>query len=71
MIIEHDALVRHPLAEYLRDCGYRVLEAVNYKEARALLDQASLDVEVVLADIQAPDHEGFLFPRGCGTYTLM
>jgi DNA-binding NtrC family response regulator len=61
LIIEHDTLVRHPLAEYLRDCGYRVLEAVNYGEARALLDDASLRIDVVLADIRAPEQEGFLF----------
>jgi len=54
LIIEQDTLVRHPLAEYLRDCGYRVLEAVNYGEARALLDKASLRIDVVLADIQGP-----------------
>jgi len=61
LIIEQDTVVRHPLAEYLRDCGYRVLEAVNYGEARALLDKASLRIDVVLADIQAPEQEGFLF----------
>ena len=61
LIIEHDTLVRHPLAEYLRECGYRVLEAVNYVEARALLDKASRRIDVVLADIQMPDQEGFTF----------
>lgn len=61
LIVEHDTLVRHPLAEYLRDCGYRVLEAVNYREARALLDEASQGVDVVLANIQTPDQEGFKF----------
>ena len=61
LIIEQDTLVRHPLADYLRDCGYRVLEAVNYGEARALLDKTSLRIDVVLADIQTPDQEGFTF----------
>ena len=62
LIIEQDTLVRHPLADYLRDCGYRVLEVVNYGEARALLDKTSLRIDVVLADIQGPDEqEGFLF----------
>jgi len=37
------------------------LEAANYGEARALLDDASLRIDVVLADIQAPEQEAFLF----------
>lgn len=61
LIIEHDTLVRHPVAEYLRDCGYRVLEAANYIEARALLDKSPRHIDVVLADIQTPDQEGFIF----------
>jgi CheY-like chemotaxis protein len=61
LVIEHDTLVRYPLAEYLRECGYRVLEAVNYTEARALLDKASHRIDVVLADIQTPDQDGFMF----------
>jgi len=35
LVLEKDILVRQPLAKYLRDCGYRVLEAVDDDEARA------------------------------------
>lgn len=34
LVVEHDVLVRHPLAKYLRECGYRVVEAITYDEAR-------------------------------------
>jgi len=61
LIVEHDTLVRHPLAEYLRDCGYRVVETVSYAEARTLFDKASDHIDVVLANIQTPDQEGFTF----------
>ena len=37
LLVECDIVVRSPLAEYLRECGYRVLEAVNTIEARELL----------------------------------
>ena len=33
LVIDGDALVRIPICQYLRDCGYRVLEAANADEA--------------------------------------
>jgi len=51
--------VRNPLAEYLRDCGYRVLEAVNAGEARKLLGAAD-DISIVLADGDVPEAGGFI-----------
>jgi hypothetical protein len=40
-------LIRLPLAEYLRDCGYRVCEASNVAEAKAILD-TDTPVDVVI-----------------------
>jgi DNA-binding NtrC family response regulator len=57
--VERDVIVRSPLAEYLRDCGYRVLEAVNAAEARALLGAAD-DITLVLADGDVPEAGGFV-----------
>jgi len=54
LIVESDVLVRTPVADYLRECGYTVLEATNSKEAIALL-QASADIRVVMVDVGAPD----------------
>jgi DNA-binding NtrC family response regulator len=59
LLVECDIIVRNPLAEYLRDCGYRVLEAVNAAEARKLLDAAG-DISLVLADGDAPEGGGFV-----------
>jgi len=50
LIVEADLLVRHPLAEYLRECGYQVLEASDGAEASVLLAQAELPVDIVLAE---------------------
>jgi DNA-binding response OmpR family regulator len=50
LLVEADILVRHPLAEYLRECGYRVLEVNNAAEARALLEREPSAVDVVLAE---------------------
>ena len=57
LIVEGDILVRNPLAEYLRECGYQVLEATNADEARQLV--GSKPVDVLLANADAPPDGGF------------
>lgn len=59
LIGDADILVRHPLAEYLRECGYRVVQASNADEARTLLTQCrrGFVIDVVLVDVNAPGGE--------------
>ena len=59
LIVEADILVRHPLAEYLRECGYRVVQAASTDEARALFTRSRRRraIDVVLADVNAPGAE--------------
>ncbi len=61
MIVEADILARHPLAEYLRECGYKVIEAANADEARQLLgaEVAAIAVDIVLADAESPGKGAF------------
>ena len=59
LIVEADILVRNPLAEYLRQCGYRVLEAVDAAEARQVLSGGTARVDIVLADANGADGSGF------------
>jgi CheY-like chemotaxis protein len=33
LVVEDDVLIRMPIAQYLRDCSYRVVEAVSADEA--------------------------------------
>jgi DNA-binding NtrC family response regulator len=47
------------LAEYLRECGYRVLEAVNAAEARLLLGSVE-DISLVFAEGDPPDDGGMV-----------
>ena len=54
LIVEPNVLVRSAVAEYLRECGYTVLEATHSKEAITLL-QSSSDIRVVLVDVGSPD----------------
>ncbi len=53
LLVEGDILLRHPLAEYLRECGFLVHEAANGEEAKAALASGHLNVGIVLADMTA------------------
>ena len=45
--------MRMPISQYLRDCGYKVIEAVNAGKAMSLLHQET-PVDVVFSDIEMP-----------------
>jgi CheY-like chemotaxis protein len=53
LVVESDVLVRRPIAEYLRACGYRVIEAGNTDEALLMLNSGEILIDVVLADAQS------------------
>jgi CheY-like chemotaxis protein len=54
LVVEDDVLVRMPIAQYLRDCGYKVVEAVSADEAIAVLTHRETVVDVVFSDIEMP-----------------
>jgi CheY-like chemotaxis protein len=43
-----------PIADYLRDCGYRVIEAVSADEAMTVLMHKETQVDIVFSDIEMP-----------------
>jgi DNA-binding response OmpR family regulator len=51
MVVEPDVLVRMVIADYLRDCGYRVIEAVAAKDVWTVIDSGT-HIEVVMADVK-------------------
>jgi DNA-binding NtrC family response regulator len=61
MLIEADVSIRTPLAEYLRDCGFRVAEVFNVTEARAILADAPVSIDTILMDADMPEENGFVF----------
>ncbi len=63
LIVDADILVRTPLAEYLRECGYTVMEAVDSIEAQALLTDKPSAVDLVLADVGGEDRSGFALAK--------
>jgi CheY-like chemotaxis protein len=52
LVTDDDALIRLCLAEYLRDCGYRVLEASSADEAIAILNKPDIQIDVVLSAVE-------------------
>lgn len=60
LIVEADILIRHPLAAYLRDCGYVVVEAADAYEARKVLSQRDVAIDIVLADANPSGDSGFV-----------
>jgi DNA-binding response OmpR family regulator len=59
MVVESEVLVRMVVAEYLRDCGYNVIEAMAAKDVWSVLDSGQ-HLDVVMADVKlSGDVEGF------------
>ena len=56
-------LIRAPMAEYLRDGGYRVFEAADTAEAKAMLN-ADTPVDLVFTDVNMPGAENGLILAG-------
>ena len=50
LVVEKEVVLRCGIAEYLRDCGYRVIEAANADEALAVLQHRDMRVEVLFTD---------------------
>lgn len=53
LVIDGDIVSRHAIAEYLRHCGYAVVEAANTDEAMTALAETALGVDVILCDVEA------------------
>lgn len=51
LLVEGDIAVRHPLAEYLRSCGFTVYEATTGDEARQYLTSPDVSIDFILADM--------------------
>jgi len=53
LIVEPDVIVRTATAAYLRECGYKVVEASGAEEATRLLE-TDLTVNIVFTEIELP-----------------
>ncbi|WBH17452.1 response regulator [Sphingomonas radiodurans] len=53
LIVDGDVITRHAIADYLRHCGYAVVEAASTDEAMKALPEPSLGIDVILCDVAA------------------
>jgi len=53
LVVDADVLSRHAISEYLRHCGYGVVEAANTDEAIIAVQDRSLAIDVIVCDIAA------------------
>ena len=63
LVVEDEVLIRMEVAEYLRDCGFHVLEAASADAAIAILT-AGPPIDLVFSDVQmAGSMDGFGLAR--------
>jgi CheY-like chemotaxis protein len=53
LIVDADIVSRHVIADYLRHCGYSVIEAANTDEVYQALQEPTLSIDVILCDVSA------------------
>jgi DNA-binding NtrC family response regulator len=57
LVASSDALQRSIIAKYLRECGYSVIEATGFDDAKIAIGH--YEVDVVVSDTQMQDGTGF------------
>jgi CheY-like chemotaxis protein len=54
LVVEGEVLTRYFASDYLRECGYKVIEASSADEALMVLQEGPLGVDVLLSAVQIP-----------------
>lgn len=63
LLVEDEILIRMTVADYLRDCGYHVIEASNAHEALSVL-RSDVAIDIVFTDVHMPGTmDGFALAR--------
>ena len=55
LVVDDEVIARTVIADYLRECGYRVVEAGNPDDAMTILD-SDLRIDIVFTDLELPGH---------------
>jgi len=64
LVVEDEVLIRMVISEYLRECGYRVIEAAHADEAISILKEPDVDVDIVFSDVEmVGSMDGFALGR--------
>jgi CheY-like chemotaxis protein len=64
LVVEDEVLIRLVIAEYLRECGYRVHEAASAEEALVVLQSSDVSIDLVFSDVvMTGQMDGFALAR--------
>lgn len=63
LVVEDEVRIRLTVADHLRDCGFRVLQAANGDEARRIIEGGET-IDLIFSDVQMPGTlDGFSLAR--------
>src|ERR1700722_15272518 len=51
LLLDKDVVARTAIASYLRECGYKVIEASTEPDAKKMLETGKYDVDIVICAI--------------------
>lgn len=54
LVVEDEVLIRLAIADYLRECGFKVYEAGTAADAVAIIESGQASIDVVFTDIRLP-----------------
>ena len=54
LVVEDDILIFFQICDYLRECGFKVIEVANAHEAILILSEPELKVDLVLSNVKMP-----------------
>ena len=64
LVIEDDVVIRLVIAQYLRECGYKVIEAASADEAILVLKESDLKIDIAFTAVEMPGSmDGFGLAR--------
>jgi two-component system cell cycle sensor histidine kinase/response regulator CckA len=58
LLVEDEPAVRRLCVRYLRDCGYRILEAASIDEAIAAVGSTARPIDILVTDVVMPGGSG-------------
>src|SRR2546423_149146 len=54
LVVVEDVSTRMIISDYLRSCGFKVIEAANADEALVVLQRPDITIDIVFTDIEMP-----------------
>lgn len=54
LVVEDEILVRLAISDYLRECGFKVIEATNGDEALIALQEPDIKIDIMLCHVEMP-----------------